>query len=84
MKNKNVPAFPCPTEIRMIASNHSSEEIIGYGGMDLRDYFAAKAMQSLILIHEKDSLCDFGDGIFKDLTLISYSYADSMMKARKE
>lgn len=51
-------------------------------GMDLRDYFAAKAMQSLIIILEKNNSGDFTDGIVSDLTKIAYSYADSMMEER--
>jgi hypothetical protein len=50
-------------------------------GMDLRDYFAAKAMQSIItdgklgltLIHEK---------YIKTVSEMSYEYADAMMEAR--
>jgi hypothetical protein len=48
-------------------------------GMDLRDYFAAKAMQSFLLDHEAVS-CE------NSLTVISswsYQYADAMMEARK-
>jgi hypothetical protein len=77
MKNKNVPAFPCPTENRLIESNYLSEEIIGYGGMDLRDYFAAKAMQSIIIYEE-------GDFDLELLARESYRMADAMMKAREK
>jgi hypothetical protein len=49
-------------------------------GMDLRDYFAAKAMQSLI--HH------FDFGTFRDDPLRvarwAYTEADAMMKARDE
>lgn len=48
-------------------------------GMDLRDYFAAKAMQGLI--HH------FDFGTFRDdpmrLALWAYDAADAMMKARE-
>jgi hypothetical protein len=44
-------------------------------GMDLRDYFAAKAMQSIL----SDN---FGD-TYAQLTKISYMVADAMMEARK-
>lgn len=52
--------------------NHRSE------GMDLRDYFAAKAMQSLLWnpdadLDSKDDICE-----------AAYEYADKMMKARGE
>jgi hypothetical protein len=45
------------------------------GGMDLRDYFAAKAMQALL---EDDHNCS------KWLSKKAYEYADAMMKAREE
>lgn len=44
-------------------------------GMDLRDYFAAKAMQSLI-----EDEHDCSDWLSKR----AYEYADSMMKAREQ
>jgi hypothetical protein len=84
MKNKNVPAFPCPTENRFIESNYLSEEIIGYGGMDLRDYFASKAMQGLLMAQKK---YDDVDGYYQNslsLAIHSYLIADTMMKAREK
>ena len=44
-------------------------------GMDLRDYFAAKAMQGF--------LTENGDVIFDGLAIDSYRVADAMMEARK-
>ena len=46
-------------------------------GMDLRDYFAAKAMQSIIIYEE-------GDFNLKLIAEESYRMADAMMKARKK
>ena len=48
---------------------------ISHGGMDLRDYFAAKAMQSLI-----EDEHDCSDWLSKR----AYEYADAMMKAREQ
>ena len=45
-------------------------------GMDLRDYFAAKAMQSLIMRYD----CELPT----DTAQESYDYADAMMKAREQ
>jgi hypothetical protein len=45
-------------------------------GMDLRDYFAAKAMQSLLLDSNYDAP-------ISDLVKLSYQIADAMMEARK-
>ena len=68
-------AFPTPTfsinnEARVTA-------VGGEGGMDLRDYFAAKAMQGIV-----------SRGILKEVPLElyaenAYKMADAMMKARE-
>ena len=50
--------------------NHRSE------GMDLRDYFAAKAMQSLLWNPDADL------DLKEDVCAAAYEYADEMMKAR--
>lgn len=47
-------------------------------GMDLRDYFAAKAMQGLLAA---DPECDEEDAITA-LIRTAYAVADAMMKAR--
>ncbi len=47
-------------------------------GMDLRDYFAAKAMQSLIWNQDVDLDSK------EDVAEVAYAYADEMMKARTE
>jgi hypothetical protein len=41
-------------------------------GMDLRDYFAAKAMQNFLWIGENDNEC----------AVLCYEIADAMMEAR--
>jgi hypothetical protein len=47
-------------------------------GMDLRDYFAAKAMQSLAVKAITDNQSP------EDVAIASYMFADELMKARKE
>jgi len=47
------------------------------GGMELRDYFAAKAMPSLIKTLENNITKP------SDVAKLSYQYADAMMKARE-
>lgn len=42
-------------------------------GMDLRDYFASRAMQALI----------DNDGLFSEIPTQAYALADAMMKARE-
>lgn len=64
-------AFPTVT------TNNEGNEV-HCGGMDLRDYFAAKAMQSLILG------LDNGNEAQADLIpTTAYGFADLMMKARE-
>ena len=48
-------------------------------GMDLRDYFAAKAMQGILSTDPEDQ--DHEDGPLA-IAIVSYKIADAMMKAR--
>ena len=70
-ENKSGPAFPqCSYNMRG-----------GYditGGMTLRDYFAAKAMQGLI----ERGFTEFGNAASQYANL-AYEYADAMLEARK-
>ena len=65
----NPPAFP-----NEVGYKHQQ------GGMTLRDYFAAKAMQSF--------LDEVGSGsdqrFYKDIAIGAYQVADAMLKAREE
>lgn len=70
MKAFPTPAFTVSDEARITS-------IGGEGGMDLRDYFAAKAMQ-----------CYMGDVIwnaamYEAAAKASYAVADAMLKARE-
>jgi hypothetical protein len=65
---KDIPAFAFPIHPDV---DLSRDQI--WGGMTLRDYFAAKAMQELI------GVLNFTDGTRK-----AYEWADAMMKAREE
>ena len=51
-------------------------------GMDLRDYFAAKAMQALIPISTKAIADELVTS--KNVAAASYQWADAMMEARNE
>ena len=44
-------------------------------GMDLRDYFAAKAMQGIMSK-------EYYEGSYRDVAMYAYKCADEMMKAR--
>lgn len=71
MTNKQTggPAFPATEE-------HGCNS--GWSGMDLRDYFAAKAMQGMYAAHK------FPSGIIIDTAKEAYEMADAMLKAREE
>ena len=67
-------AFPTPTF--SINDEARVTSVGGEGGMDLRDYFAAQALQGLIAD---------GVGSLMDEELANWSYdlADAMLKARE-
>ena len=70
-------AFPNKNTIIKYAGKfgpiHEKEEI--QDGMDLRDYFAANALQGILA-------CDYS--VDEEPAVLAYKYADEMMKARKE
>lgn len=70
----NIPAFPTKNE-------HYPNGEIEYGqkGMDLRDYFAAKAMAALL--SHPEGVADWAN---EQLTEWAYQIADAMMEARKK
>lgn len=52
---------------------------INQAGMDLRDYFAAKAMQAIVsTVPHLKTIC------VNDCAEEAYLYADAMMKAREQ
>ena len=61
-----------PNQIEMI--DHVNYREVMKGGMDLRDYFAAKAMELYI---------DNGQHHPDATAKLAYQYADAMMEARK-
>jgi hypothetical protein len=77
--NTGGPAFPHVADLVQHSPNGGiTTKPITSNGMTLRDYFAAKAMQA-ILIHHKLEDCD-------DFVVASNAYqmADFMLKARQE
>lgn len=78
--NKDIKAFP-------LNSNHFFPE----HGMDLRDYFAAKAMQAIITkMPIVDQEGEFGKPISdkakynRDVCESAYIFADAMLEARNK
>ena len=73
----NPPAFPHTVEYK----GSDCGGIVPHGGMTLRDYFAAKALQGLMHNYHP---CDFLEhkGWLEDISMASYQIANAMMKAR--
>ena len=71
-RNEGGPAFPVPND-----ANVNEQE-----GMTLRDYFAAKAMQSLILTSWYDDERTIHE-IKRPLSDDAYELADAMLNHRK-
>jgi hypothetical protein len=67
----------------LICQRHVSENVIAedvvysVGGLTIRDYFAAAALQGVICHNGCGALTD------EDSSRIAYEYADEMIKARK-
>lgn len=76
--NDGGPAFPIPIAGCNDGSVYNTlEQSSGeLGGMTLRDYFAAKAMQSLIVDPER------ADQSREECARLSYLMADAMLAAR--
>jgi hypothetical protein len=88
------PAFPQPCTDQGYSAN-SPYDMAG-GGMSLRDYFAAKAMQALIsageFIIDSDEDIEMSDGkVLKKVTRpriqgteTAFKFADAMLEAREK
>ena len=75
--NTGGPAFP-------INANESADRCI-YTGMNLRDYFAAKAMQGLLANPKLQSQILKEGGAFGGwIEHSAYGWADAMLKAREQ
>lgn len=71
--NTGGPAFPCDLTM------YDQEIVNQFQGMTLRDYFASKAMQSLLMSLPSDSiLCD------SKVAKWAYDMANAMLKAREQ
>lgn len=78
---KKVPGGPAFPEVRILAGdNYNPPTKVYYGGMDLRDYFAAKAMQSILTSCYEDT--PEHDEV--SVATIAYAMADAMIKERNK
>jgi len=71
------PAFPA------FEFQKNYNQMMAVGGMTLRDYFAAKAMQTC-MADEKliDMYCYLEKDVKKEVAVAAYMMADAMLKAR--
>ena len=70
------PAFPRP---------HSGTSQFAQQGMTLRDYFAAKAMQTYIADKDLiDMYCFLEKNVKQEVATTAYQMADAMLKAREQ
>jgi hypothetical protein len=74
--NDGGPAFPVLRE----TENPSIPLFMASSGMTLRDWFAGKALQALIVRDSDDSAYDID--MIKAWPQIAYEYADAMLAAR--
>ena len=57
----------------------------GFAGMTLRDYFAAKAMQTYIADKDLiDMYCFLEKNVKQEVATTAYQMADAMLKAREQ
>ena len=79
MIEPNQPESAFPSTFKSL---HPEEQQVHRWGMQLRDYFAAKAMHQLINTGMSDEMLDrFG---FKDaVAMHAYDMADAMLRARE-
>lgn len=75
---KNIPAFPQNT--KYMAANGAIQFEGPQGGLTMRDYFAAKAMQGFIQHSASKGIYAPPDN---ELAEMSYDLADAMMEARE-
>lgn len=78
--NNGGPAFP--SKKRIYRAGYPTDDFEPVGGMSLRDYFAAKAMQAFVrTLCDKDQMQDREAGDL--IATLSYVQADAMINARK-
>lgn len=74
------PAFPYTTKSKdQFPDGTVIERTIGNSGMTLRDYFAAAAMQGILMNYTTEK---FG-ATESEVAKYAYRYADAMLAARK-
>ena len=78
-KNTGGPAFPHTVEYKGADCGGA----VPHGGMTLRDYFAAKALQGQLSMPEVLAAISAGDTTVAALCGSCFEWADAMLEARK-
>ncbi len=82
-KQTGGPAFPQNTKIMLPAGQEVHQGFMG--GMTLRDYFAAKALQGMLSDHTNQMGEDEDwNGFCQSNAESAYAMADAMLKAREQ
>jgi hypothetical protein len=87
---KDIPAFPTSHQEPCDYNGHNnSQKTVIDQGMTLRDYFAAKGLEALMVsvtseLQSKHHLIEKANQIKKVYALMCYAMADAMMEARNE
>lgn len=79
-KNNGGPAFPQPCAENGWASNNEYGQ--AGGGLSLRDYFAAKAMQAYVT--QELIRCKSGQSVDSAIAEMAYEVADAMLAERNK
>ena len=83
MSDKDLPASP--SKKRIYRAGNATQEFEPVGGMTLRDYFAAKAMQIMWDAYDK-GYCGLNEQDAPNVEVIAkgaYQMANAMLEARK-
>jgi len=85
IKDDGGPAFPQHLLETRDGGFETSSDVPNGGGMTLRDYFAAKALngflsdaESMVALRER-----YGHQVAQNLAMACYQFADAMLEARK-
>jgi hypothetical protein len=76
----SAPAFPCERQL-------TDQDVLAFEGISIRDYFAAKAMQSILRGYDvvtsfEDEEAQDPEGMPTCIAKDAYVMADAMLKAR--
>jgi hypothetical protein len=69
-----------PHKVYLETTDPTVQNPVIYAGMDLRDYFAAKA----IPLYFEGNMYDFDSTNYAETARLAYVMADAMMKAREQ